>query len=643
MTNSPQHRSAVAKKLLEFAPPLIRDSLLDDADFRDEFGIERERLLAFEDAGPSLDRSELYDAIRVTLSGKSGQRVTDPVGRDWEVVMEQDENQSAILSLIRDDQQITLIPHTTLSPNRDVRLHSVEKIADDFNLPTSSRIKWREIVLSRSLDNEEVDELYNDFCDTPVDVKRSIYLSFRNRKVSVSSLVPCSLQYYERLVGVYDGSASIADYAVGAGRQFFEQLSSWRPYDGFLFCLLLSSHSSLTAEISVERLDSEDLLGAFNSLEKCGDSLSQLGAIEVGLRVLPDRPEIRPVLGRLLKQIRDDDAETSTSGFKLLSELFLLVDGELCRTRLFGEQPPFYRRMAALSQATMICRQFKNDSNAIDSFCRWASARGRGGYHYSQSLADMRLEPRWCPEFSAPRQMRASFLGRIVSAAMKYEENIRGTELHDLIRGTDSHSLEEEIEFPGAYFPGPLEGSEGLSGSLPDFISEAIECQLKADEVGVASFVGLVNFAPLCRVESNLLELASEALKRGKYRFADIESRSQLSSALNGLALVSAVTRNSALADELRILMRSYMRDAQYPITIEEILRNCLVAAASRADTEDWKVFVGECLTELAFGELKDHDRDVLHTRLQYLCHAVPELWAFCSQADAALEALRGY
>lgn len=97
----------MAQKLLEFAPPLIRDSLLDDVDFRQEFGIERERLLAFEDSGPSLKRSELYDAIRITLSGKSGLRVTDPVGRDWELVMEQDENRFEILSLIRDDQQIT--------------------------------------------------------------------------------------------------------------------------------------------------------------------------------------------------------------------------------------------------------------------------------------------------------------------------------------------------------------------------------------------------------------------------------------------------------------------------------------------------------------------------------------------------------
>ena len=643
MTNSPQYRSAVALGLLEFAPPMIRDSLLDDADFREEFGIERERLLVFDDSGPSLKRSELYDAIRLAFSGKSGLSVTDPEGRDWELVMEQDENQSAILSLARDDHQITLMLHTTLSPTRDVRLRSFEKIADNFNIPTSSRDRWRDIVLSRPLDDEKFDELYYDFCDTPVDVKRSIHLRFKNRNVSVSSLVPCSLQYYERLIGVYDESTSIADYVARSGRQFFEQLSSWRQHDGFLFCLLLSSHSSLTAEISVEHLDIEDLLGAFTSLENCGDRLSQLGAIEVGLRVLPDRPEIKSVLVRLLKQIRDDDADMSTSGFKLLSELFLLVDGELSRTRLFSEKPPFYRRMAALSQSALICRQFENASNAIDSFCKWAAASGLAGRHYLQSLADMRLEPRWYPNYSDALQIKSNFCGRIVIAALNCEQNIRDDELHDLILGEVPGSIISLCEFPRAYFPGPLEGTKNSLNIMLSEPSAEIETQLGAEEIGLPSLAALLLLVPMCDIEFDQAKLIAKVRDSGDTLLAEVEERSQLLSVLFGLASVAAVARNHALADEIRILVRKCSQDDQYELSVEEILRISLVAAASRQVQNDWIHFVGECVTELAFGELEDGNRDVLHTHMQYLCHAFPELWATCSRADAALKALKGY
>ena len=43
----------------------------------------------------------------------------------------------------------------------------------------------------------------------------------------------------------------------------------------------------LTDEISVDQLNDDDLVRAFDFLDNYGDRISQLGAIEVGLRVLP--------------------------------------------------------------------------------------------------------------------------------------------------------------------------------------------------------------------------------------------------------------------------------------------------------------------------------------------------------------------
>ena len=56
------------------------------------------------------------------------------------------------------------------------------------------------------------------------------------------------------------------------------------------------------------------------------------------------------------------------SGFKFLSALFCLVDGTLSRTRLLSAEPPFYRRLAALSQAALIQRQLVNIDIDIDLF-----------------------------------------------------------------------------------------------------------------------------------------------------------------------------------------------------------------------------------------------------------------------------------
>ena len=155
----------------------------------------------------------------------------------------------------------------------------------------------------------------------------------------------------------------------------------------------------MTAAINVDHLSSEDLVNAYDFLEKHGDRISQLGAIDVGLRILPFNPDIEPSLNRLIKQIRDDCVNGEASGFKLLSALFILVDGELSRMRLFSAEPPFYRRLAALSQAALIHRQLLNSGFGGSRFCEWVLSN-RGSNYYLQSLIDMRIEPRWNPDLA---------------------------------------------------------------------------------------------------------------------------------------------------------------------------------------------------------------------------------------------------
>ncbi len=332
--------------------------------------------------------------------------------------------------------------------------------------------------------------------------------------------------------------------------------------------MLLSSHSLLTAEISVEKLDSEALTRAYDFVQQFGDRISQLGAIEVGLRVLPERPEIEPHIIRLIEAIRDDEVSESAKGLSLFSSLFILVDGELSRTRLMSAEPPFYRRLASLSHAALIHRQLMN-SGVNDVFNKWAIS-SRGEQFYMQSLTDLRLEPRWSPDLAEANMIKADFVGRIIITATNYKMNIKGKRLNDLIFGEDPGSIQSLCEFPFSYYPGPLEGFEDNPNLLhPDF-SEAIDAQLGDDEVGPSSFLALVNSAMIFRVDTDQVKLAAKALKLGNYRLANIEDKTQLLSTLNGLATVAAMARSSTLAEELRILVRKYRHDfGQYLLSIE--------------------------------------------------------------------------
>ena len=636
MKNSRYVRAALAQVALEFSPPLIRKSLLEESDFREEYGFTADAVLSFGDTGVSVQRSDLLDAVRNLLSGVSEMEVIDTKGRKWHLKNINGEGEPPSFALCRSEQRLILPDFSALSSDRSVRLNSLEEAASDVKLPTSARDVWRNVLEERPLTDDELDAFHSEFRDTPVKQARSIRSEIVSGQSTMSSLVPPSRRYFERLVGVYDGSVSIGDYAAGGGRTNFHELSAWRPYDGFLFSLLLSSHSSLNSEINVDRLSSEELIRAYEFLEKHGDRISQLGAIEVGLRVLSARPEIEAVIMRLIEQIRDDDVEGKASGFQILSALFVLVDGELSRTRLFAAEPPFYRRLAALAQAALIHRQLMNSALEIDRFCEWAM-KNRGELFYLQSLTDLRTEPRWGPELASASQLKAECFGRIMIAAKNYDGNIKATALRKLVLGTGPGSLHSLSSFPHPYLPGPLEGAEDSRNMLPADISETIKMQLSSDEVGPASFIALVNSSLIFRIDRDQAALAAKALKLASYRLANIEDRSQLVTIMNGLASVAAVTRSHELADELRILVRRYRRDPEYALSLEEAMRIGVVAAASHPDLKDWTAFAGDWLTELAFQDLEDDEGQALHSHLTWLCNVVPELWVTCGRADAAL------
>lgn len=640
MTNTPHERAAMARAALELVPPLIRNSLLSEQSFRDEYGFRTKATIAFGSSGVSVQRSEFFNAVRTMFAGKASVELSDTEDRTWNLTIDAREDQLPRLVLSSEQQRLVLPDLSVLSGNASTRIRSLEESASDVNLPVRAQEKWRNILKERPLDDDEVETFRSDIHDTPVHVERTIRSQVKAGESPVSSLVPNSRLYFERLVGAYDGSGSIRDYAVGTGREVFKQLMEWRPYEGFLFSLLLSSHSALTAEIKADLLSQEDLEQAFSYLEKHGDILSQLGAFEVGLRVLPDRPAVEPFLLRLVHRIRDDDVEGKASEFKLFSALFVLVDGELARTRLMAEEPPFYRRLASLTQAALIHRQLVGCGIDYDDFCKWAFSN-RGEHFYMQSLADMRTEPRWNPDLAAAPQLQADFFGRIMIAGNNFQANLGEVELRDIILGDGEQSIIKLCEFPRPYLPGPLEGAEDSPNSLPDDLARVIEERLDSNEVEAASFIALVNSAMIFKITSGHAELAAKALRLGNYRLANIEDNSQLAGILNGLATVAAVSRNPALADELRILMRRYRRDSQYGLTIEEAIRMCLVASSARKDLMEWRRFAGEWLTELAFGDLEQNEGEVLHSCLLALLHSAPELWVSCARADAALRAWR--
>ena len=639
MKNSPHVTSVIANLALDYAPPSIRETLIEDSDFRSEHELPIDATLMLADV--SIHLSALTGAVRSVLTGKSSEEMIDNDQRMWQVRNTNPEGKLPNLVMYSDVER-TLPPIlTALSPDKKTRLRSFDQAVNDINLPSCASGKWREILSRRALIDEEFYDLNGEFRNTPIAIAEAIVGEITAGKSPISTLVPPSRMYFERLVGKYDDSPSIREYAAGCCKSHFDQLSKWRPIEGFLLSLLLSSHATLTDEMDVDRMSSEELSKAYEHLITEGDRISQIGAIEVGLRVLPSRPVLEEPLIRLIEQIRDENVEGSPNSFKLLSSLFCFVDGELARIRLLSDTPPFYRRLAAMSQAALIHRQLVPSSVDMDGFCAWMT-ENRRFQHYLQSLADMRQEPRWEPRFAAPSQMKSEFIGRIMNSAVRYGKMDKNSPIYDLFYSESSNSLRKYSDLFYAYLPGPLEGAEIQQSNLPSNFAESIKDQLVSKRTGPSKFAAFVNFGLVFGLNDELSQLVVHALRSANYRLRNVEDRTQLVAELSGLAVVAAATRNTELADTIRIVVRRYRADAEFALTIQETANICFVAAASRSELNAWTDYVGECMTELAFGELQIDEGLECYAYLIGLCHAVPELRLTCGRADAALLAFNG-
>ena len=254
-------------------------------------------------------------------------------------------------------------------------------------------------------------------------------------------------------------------------------------------------------------------------------------------------------------------------------------------------------------------------------------------------LIDMRLEPCWEPSLSTAEQLKADFIGRIMNAARNFEQNISGSQIYDLVLSNKPISIKSRYNSIEPFLPGPLEGTEGTQSAAPQEIIKIIESQLSEEKVTPTSFMALVNFALIHRIGTEQAELAADTLKLAKYRLQDIENRSQLIAILHGLAKVAAVARSQSLANELQILARRYRYDAEYALTIDEVIDICLVSAASLPDLNSWAEFIGEWMTELAFSDLKDDEGQILYLYLDHVCQITPTLWISCGRAVAAITA----
>jgi hypothetical protein len=628
-------KTEIAYVTMRLFPQSIRNSALEDRAFREELGLSVDAVIRLDQSGLQFDRSKLFIAIRSLFS--DGAEVVEVESKDNVVWKLRLKSYGESITLFKEDAEMAIPNFVCLDPDSQRRLAWFDREAQKYGLTDTRSRNWREILKVRAVDNEEVDQLLSEIRLTPLYVAGAIANHLRGETLSIFSLVPSEIQYYDRLVGDPGDATDLKSFVEIRAKGSFD---SWlkRPLEGLKRALLLSSQPLFPAAVPIGEISREELLTVYKWMELNGDRISQLGALEAGLAHLDSFPELEPILVKLAEAFVNDATDDPEGRLILLCSLVVLVEGEFARTGIARNRPTYWRRLAAIAHASVIEREMVAAGIPPSVIRNWAFP-SRGQLYYLQNFIDLRTEPRWLPDFILPKQLKAEFVGRIYTASLLNAAKLQTGQLKSYLSDDGSAPVKSLVQFPFAYLAGPLEGGIESVVEMPADLAEELKQGLEAEDLTGQAFIGLVNSPLIFKLGPQLAQLAAQALRRAKYQLRKMKTENDAFSLLSGLATVAAVTRSSELADEVRILTRVLRRRPGVEIAPEDALRIALVAAASHADKAHWCKFVGDWLIELAYEDMS-HDKAVnLHQIVGILSLLEPNLWERCARAEAALSA----
>ncbi len=641
MVDEEFQRGMIGEVGLKLVPEAVRQSMLADSGFLKNFDLSMtiDGTINFYD-GPEFTSSLLFTAIRETEETGEPVLLRDKRDQQWSVAIANGVNGRKSPQLTQDGKTFDCLDGSLVLSDEKARKHVFDNMANAVAWPKKDRQHWNAIISKRPLTDNEVLALHEDLENSPIRFVGRLSKGVRAGETSIDLLIPENRRYYERLVGEIGIATTVHEHARCGAAINAEHLVAWDEKGGLLLALLTGAHSDFPSVIPLKDMNTGTVIEVFNLLADKGDMISRLGAVQVALPLLAESPELVEPIEKLLDSILKEDPSTEVNGFLDLSRLFIFVDSEISRRGVLRGVPPFYRRLASFAQASLIQRQLLAEGVDQTEFRKWIK-NSFGAQFYSQSLADMRIAPRWSPELIHADQLKQEFIGRLLGSVEAVKDKLGEGRLFEFLSPTSEHehSLKVLSELLKPYFSGPLEGNTSPSQHIPEEMLAVIYKQLAEPELSTKSFIAAVNFANVFMVEDDLASRISELLQKGRYQLHSVVDERELAAVLLGLAQIAAATRSSDLAKDVRVLVRKYRNDPNLQISISEAYQTLFFAAAAHAELNDWCIFVGESLKNLAFSTLTKDDANELGVLIQHMCVAEPELWTTIGAANAALSA----
>ena len=329
-------------------------------------------------------------AGRVTISGDHAATVEFD-DRRWRF-----ENAALLASgIVRREQVLeSLLAQHTLSPRAVQELQSIVR-KHDFN-------------------DDDFFQAVTLLASSPESFAGRLSSRVEVRQVGKADLLPEDDRHWDHLTAPVLSSRDLTEYLANELSEVRRSRFAAEPHRAFDLASLGYAAALLVPLEIMRGIEADMLHGIIEQSLQHDDHFALIGLFEICADALIRDARFERLGDRVLERLFSDMEQLKTS-CGMFAAGFVIATAHLAEHETLRNRPVFWRRLAAAAHASLIVRTCGVTPIKQDELVSWA-LRLSGAPYFASVVADMRVEPRWRPEWLFPDFLIADCFGRARNA-----------------------------------------------------------------------------------------------------------------------------------------------------------------------------------------------------------------------------------
>lgn len=371
--------------------------------------------------GITVHQDRLLAAFRDVLAGKRVTSIVGGNGKRLTVKISIAENGTA--QIVVNKKGFAFAHAGLLSPDRDTRRAFLERYLKERSFANAYVDELRSLVSRQAITDDDFGTAVSILSGSPESFVQAIKAKVATRDLSNVDLLPEDERHWDNLAAPWRNSDTLEEFLRAEWEKQRVRAFHENPVSAFFTSSLSWCAPGLVPIELMETLPAELTLKLVERAPSLPDHFAVAGAFEVCADRLTTDSRFEAAGTKILDQLLGD-MDQLHERCTFFAAIFTLTLARLAQHQRLRRKPPFWRRITAAANASLVTRACGPD-NAKKLF-EWVVNHSGKAFLFSTLLEEV-SEPRWKPEWASGDHLAADAFGRVDAALKKLPEAARPT------------------------------------------------------------------------------------------------------------------------------------------------------------------------------------------------------------------------